>query len=136
MKTYVNVVQGLVVEVIEPFLNDDGEYISIELRYAPEFVGGLIDVTDVVPKPEQGDTYIDGVFSKPKPNVPVISKEEIEVSRLVAYADPVYGSDRYFLEVMSLQAEGFAVSSTEVKEAKAKGLARKLEIQSLYPYPV
>lgn len=83
-----------------------------------------------------GYVYSDGGFSKPTPEIKVLTKEEAENLRLMAYANPILGCDRYFAEVMSLQAEGFAVSSTEVKEAKAKGLARKAEIQALYPYPV
>lgn len=64
-----------------------------------------------------------------------VTKETQEHERLRAYADPVTGCDRYFSEVLSLQAEGFTSTSPEVKEVRAKGLARKQEIQSLYPYP-
>lgn len=63
-----------------------------------------------------------------------ISDSQIESLRLQAYADPVTGSDRYFSESMSLQVEGCAVTSVEVKAAKAKGLARKKEIQAQYPW--
>ena len=56
-----------------------------------------------------------------------------ERQRLIAYADPVNGSDRYFAEALALQAEGFAASSAEVKELKQKGLARKEEIKLTYP---
>lgn len=58
-----------------------------------------------------------------------------ERQRLIAYADPVNGSDRYFAEALALQAEGFAASSSEVKELKQKGLARKEEIKLAYPKP-
>lgn len=82
-----------------------------------------------------GYVYSGEVFSKPIPEIKILTKEETENLRLVAYANPILGCDRYFAEVMSLQAEGFAATSTEVKDAKAKGLSRKLEIQALYPYP-
>lgn len=62
------------------------------------------------------------------------SNEEIEIARLMEYAHPVTGSDRYFSEATALQAEGFTATSAEVKKAKAAGLARKLEIKALYPY--
>ena len=82
-----------------------------------------------------GYQCMDGGFSKPDEVQLNPDRHQLEALRLVAYADPVNGSDRYFAEVLSLQAEGFAATSTEVKEVKAKGLARKLEIQTLYPYP-
>jgi len=62
------------------------------------------------------------------------SNEEIEISRLMEYSNPVTGSDRYFSEATALQAEGFTATSAEVKKAKSAGLARKLEIKALYPY--
>lgn len=86
-----------------------------------------------------GWSYTDSVFTKPPeelPSIPAPTKDQVELFRLKAYADPVTGSDRYFSEAVALQAEGFAATSTEVKDAKAIGLARKLEIKALYPYPV
>ena len=84
-------------------------------------------------KPYQ--SYSEGVFTdtveKPQP----LTKEELESLRLLAYANPVSGCDRYFSEVMSLQAEGYDITSLEVKEVRDKGLSRKAEIQALYPYP-
>lgn len=58
-----------------------------------------------------------------------------ERQRLIAYADPIYGSDRYFAEALALQADGYTASSVEVKELKQKGLARKEEIKLAYPKP-
>lgn len=81
-----------------------------------------------------GMQYVEGVFADK--SRPIMSQTEVEIQRLNAYSHPVTGSDRYFSESLALQAEGFAASSLEVKEAKAKGLARKTEIQALYPYPV
>lgn len=65
-----------------------------------------------------------------------LSQVEVEILRLKAYADPVNGSDRYFMEALSLQAEGFSSSSAEVKAARNRGLERKREINLLYPLPV
>jgi hypothetical protein len=64
----------------------------------------------------------------------VLTGVEIEVLRLKAYADPVNGSDRYFAESISLQAEGFSASSLEVKTVKQKGVERKKEIKLQYPW--
>lgn len=93
-----------------------------------------VDVSKVSPQPCVGWDYVNGVFSEgvmyPHKN---LSNADIETLRLQAYANPLTGSDRYFSEAGALQAEGFTATSTEVKEAKAKGLARKLEIKALYP---
>lgn len=100
-------------------------------RYPVEFI--WIPCSNSV---KLGDEFINGSFITPTIETVVADKSFIEAQRLIAYANPVTGSDRYFAEVLSLQAEGFAATSAEVKEAKAKGLARKLEIQALYPWPV
>lgn len=136
MKIYARVVDSIVVEVIELNNRDeDGNFIPVGDCFTPEFVKDLVDVTGN--RPAEGFIYNQGVFSPPSASslISPTNKEDTEIKRLSAYANPVTGSDRYFAEAMSLQAEGFAASSTEVKETKAKGVARKSEIKSLYPYP-
>lgn len=64
-----------------------------------------------------------------------VEESVYEKQRLIAYADPLTGSDRYFAEALSLQADGYTASSVEVKELKLKGLARKEEIKLAYPKP-
>jgi hypothetical protein len=105
--------------------------IDPEGRYHPSLVW-VVASSDV----SYGDKFEDGYFSKIIEPVPSITRIQIETLRLIAYADPINGSDRYFSEVMSLQAEGYEASSLEVKETKAKGLAKKAEIKALHPYPV
>lgn len=83
---------------------------------------------------EVGYQLKDGNFFPPEPIVVVLDKAYTEVQRLLAYSNPITGSDRYFCEVLSLQAEGFSATSVEVKDAKSKGLTRKQEIKLLYPY--
>ncbi len=137
MSSYARVSDNKVVEVITlTQIDSEGNLVPVELCYAPEFVESLVDITNLSSKPSEGFNYNNGVFSAPVAVVPQFTKEEIEKFRLIAYSDPIQGCDRYFSESICLQAEGFAVSSTEVKEAKARGLARKLEIQTLYPWPV
>jgi hypothetical protein len=61
------------------------------------------------------------------------SREEVEQLRLVAYSDPISGSDRYFAEMMMLQATGG--QQEEIDAARAKGAVRYAEIQAQYPWP-
>ena len=59
--------------------------------------------------------------------------EEVERLRLVAYADPITGSDRFFAEAARLQAIGG--TTDEIEAARAAGAARYAEIQGQYPWP-
>lgn len=61
-----------------------------------------------------------------------LTRQEIEVMRLQAYADPVYGSDRYFSEALSLEAIG--APSEEVESVRQMGLARKMQIVKDIPW--
>lgn len=63
----------------------------------------------------------------------VRSREEVENHRLMAYADPVNGSDRYFAEATRLQAMGG--TQAEIDTAKSAGATRYSEIQAQYPWP-
>lgn len=67
MKTYACVNDGVVVEIIPPYLLDDGAYVSIENRYTPEYIDTLIDITEVGPKPAQGWSYDGTTFAAPLP---------------------------------------------------------------------
>lgn len=61
------------------------------------------------------------------------TQEQVEVQRLLAYADPATGSDRYFAEATRLSIMGGTVD--EIEAAKAQGVARYNEIQSENPWP-
>ena len=67
------------------------------------------------------------------PPIPSLTREQIEVLRLRAYADQITGSDRYFAEVARLQAMGAA--QEEIDAANAAGVKRYAEIQGEYPWP-
>lgn len=151
MKVYAFIQSGKVYEIINPVVYDTevpdwvegdpariGKEIPIEERFPSGFIENLVNITNMNSVPAVGWSYnsSNGTFSAPISDLPPVSKQEMEELRLLAYAHPITGVDRHFIEAMSLQAEGFTASSVEVKEAKAKGLARKLEIQALYPYPV
>lgn len=62
-----------------------------------------------------------------------LTREQIEVLRLRAYADPLTGSDRYFAAAARLQAVGAA--QEEIDAANAAGAKRYAEIQGEYPWP-
>jgi len=62
-----------------------------------------------------------------------LTREQIEVLRLQAYADQITGSDRYFSEAARLQAMGAA--QEEIDAANAAGAKRYAEIQGEYPWP-
>jgi hypothetical protein len=63
---------------------------------------------------------------------PPITREQVEASRLRAYAEPITGSDRYFAEA---QRESLLGNAEAADAAKALGLARFAEIQAEYPWP-
>lgn len=62
-----------------------------------------------------------------------LTRNEIEALRLLAYADPITGSDRYFAEAARVQATG--ETEEEVDVARCAGAARSAEIQARYPWP-
>lgn len=74
MKTYARVDAGVVQEIILPrtwgiddpneppqFFAEDEQ--PIEVRFTPDFVAQMVDITNVEPRPEQGWTYVDGIFA-------------------------------------------------------------------------
>lgn len=88
MKTYAYVNGGAVCEIIRPCAYDaeapewqDGEpsrigqEIPIELRFVPEMVRNMVDLTDIDPQPEYGWTFNGKDFSAPVPYQP--SPQEI-----------------------------------------------------------
>lgn len=60
------------------------------------------------------------------------AREDVEVQRLRAYADPLTGSDRYFAEA---QRESLLGNAEAAEAAKALGMARFAEIQAEFPWP-
>lgn len=75
-----------------------------------------------------GSAFAAPVIDPPSPP----TREEVESSRLRAYADPLTGSDRYFAEA---QREGLLGNTEAADAAKALGMARFAEIQAEYPWP-
>jgi hypothetical protein len=57
-------------------------------------------------------------------------REEIEASRLCAYADPLTGSDRYFAEASRMQS----MDEPDWERVRDSGVARYEQIQAQFPW--
>lgn len=69
------------------------------------------------------------------PSVPKTLEEQrqvVDVSRCLAYADPLTGSDRFFAEA---QRETVLGNAEAAEAARSAGLARYAEIQAEHPWP-
>lgn len=51
MHTYARVVEGVVVEIVQPAIDEQGNEVPIEQRFTPGFVETLRDITDMSPQP-------------------------------------------------------------------------------------
>lgn len=65
------------------------------------------------------------------PSTPSPTTKEIERLRLIAYANPLTGSDRLFSEAERMQI----MDEDGSEEIKSKAVARYKEIQAQYPWP-
>lgn len=63
---------------------------------------------------------------------PIATRDDVEVARLIAYADPVSGSDRYKAEAY---AERIAGNDLAADAADAKMIERREEIRKENPWP-
>jgi hypothetical protein len=61
-----------------------------------------------------------------------LTKEQVDINRRAAYADPLTGSDAYFIEYQRKQADG-DLEGAEI--AKKNWLSRSEEIKQGNPYP-
>ncbi|CAB5517426.1 hypothetical protein [Achromobacter anxifer] len=82
MKYYVYVVSGVAAELIDPFVDVDGNEVSIEDRFHPDFAAKMIEVTSFTGI-AIGDVYDGEGFSKPSPAAPPVPEV---VSRFQARA--------------------------------------------------
>lgn len=78
-----------------------------------------------------GMAYSDGKFVKVQLPQVEVTAEQVEAARLHAYADPITGSDRMFVEAARLQMMGDPVWEA-VRDA---AVVRYQEIQTEYPWP-
>lgn len=80
----------------------------------------------IVAGPDGGPVAVD------QPSPEPLDRAAIEAARLVAYADPLTGSDRYFAEA---QRESLLGNAEAADAAKALGMARFVAIQAEFPWP-
>ena len=66
------------------------------------------------------------------PASPSMSREDVMQARLIAYSDPVTGSDRHFAESSAELASGNIDGATRSKLA---GIARRDEIRNTHQWP-
>lgn len=117
------------------FINERGEYIGA-------FAVTVLDEEVFYTEPPEGSVEVpfapddarmvwNGEYwaDMPKPNAP--TRSDIEAGRLIAYADPLTGSDRLFSEVMRMQI----MSEDGYQDVRALAIARFEEIQAKYPWP-
>jgi hypothetical protein len=64
-KTYARIENGVVMEIITPWLQEDGTQWPVDELYAPAIVAELVEITSVDPKPDQRWTYDGSKFSPP-----------------------------------------------------------------------
>jgi hypothetical protein len=80
MKTYARIDNGLVAELIAPFLNEEGEEVVIENRFTPEVVAALVEVPENVTV-NLGDGY-DGTTFGPPPPPPAQDPEAVKAAKV------------------------------------------------------
>ena len=60
------------------------------------------------------------------------AREDVDRRRLITYADPRAGSDRFFAEANRLEAQGMPAEAAAAREA---GVTRYEEIKARHPWP-
>lgn len=69
-----------------------------------------------------------------EPTAPKVQEINVETLRLIAYADPINGCDRYNSEALSVVAAGGSWDDDDVKLLQAKAIEVKKAIQEQFPY--
>jgi len=86
MKTYARVENGVVLEIILPFVDADGNEVAIENRFTTEIVQTLVEITTSTGSPSQGWTYDGKVFAAPIPPTPTLAQKQATRGALMSYA--------------------------------------------------
>lgn len=63
---------------------------------------------------------------------PEVTREQVEQARLMAYANPITGSNRHFIEALCLDSAGDIQGA---KAARAAGILRYEQIKAEIPWP-
>lgn len=86
MKTYARIENGVVLEIIPPFVDGDGNEVAIENRFTTEIVQTLVEITTSTGFPSEGWTYDGKVFAAPVPPKPTFAQKQATRSALMSYA--------------------------------------------------
>lgn len=78
-----------------------------------------------------GMVYVNGTFKQPASVKVPLTKEVVENLRLLAYADPLTGSDRLFLEASRMQM----MEEDGWEAVKDLAVTRYQQIQNEHPWP-
>lgn len=70
MKKYARIEAGVVVELVTPGPDLEGNQYDLELCFPKEFVDACIEITDLDPQPGERWTYDGSVFAAPVPHQP------------------------------------------------------------------
>lgn len=117
--------------------NQDGLIISRILESIHQIPKEAIRVTDEdwkkIIDTSLGDWMINksGKISFIPRDDPPLTFQDIERFRIIAYSDPISGSDRLFSEAVRMQIMG----EEGYEEVRARAVARFEEIQAQYPWP-
>ncbi|MFT4118678.1 tail fiber assembly protein [Bradyrhizobium sp.] len=134
MKTYARIENGIVAEIILPAEDESGAEIDISVRYTPEFVAELVEVTEATGSAAQGQVYADGKFADPVIEPP--SNEELSAAAL-AHRDSLLRIAA--LRIAPLQdADDLGISTTEEQASltawkKYRVALNRIEQQAGYP---
>ena len=70
MRIYARIEGGRVVEIVRPFVSEEGVEYAIEDSFTPQFVATLVEITGLEPQPTEGMTYENGLFAEYIPPPP------------------------------------------------------------------
>lgn len=116
MKTYAWIYQGVVQQLLLPYVGPDGNEVPITDRFTPEFLELAVDITDIVPQPQPTWTYDGSVFAAPVPWTP--SPADILAANLAAQAALMTQASQAMTPIFMALQLGDA-TDTETVSAKA-----------------
>ena len=67
MTIYARIQDGVVAEIIQPLMDQEGNEYPIAERFVPALVETMVDVTSQNPMPDQGWSYDGHAFTQPAP---------------------------------------------------------------------
>lgn len=91
MRKYARVVEGVVFEIFTPPMKEDGTQWPMEESVTADLALGMVEITDLDPRPDQYWTFDGSTFAPPAPYVPspeeVLASQSAKLQSLKAAAD-------------------------------------------------